>query len=226
MFRIPERSDKAVDVPERAGRSRTTTVESLLVMLSLRPMTGYQIRLAIQRTIGNFWQESFGQIYPALRRMEAEGLIQSSGAAENGNGSRRVYSLTEAGQTRLRDWLELPCDRQVMRDELLLKLFAGSKAPAGSLESHVRAYRDLVAEDLRRYREVEKRLPEAQSGNPELPYIMMTLRQGLLKAEALLRWSEQTIDELRKLQGGRARPDRPVKRLSSAKGVKGERNDS
>jgi DNA-binding PadR family transcriptional regulator len=224
MFTIPERPDKAVDVPDRARRSRTTTVESLLVMLSLRPMTGYQIRLAIQRTIGNFWQESFGQIYPALRRMEADGFIQSSGAAENGNGSGRLYSLTDAGKKWLREWLELPCDRQVMRDELLLKLFAGSKAPAGSLESHVRAYRDLVAEDLRRYREVEKRLPEVQCGNPELPYMMMTLRQGLLKAEALLRWSEQTIDELRKLEQRKARPARGAKRAGSAKEVKGGRD--
>src|SRR5579875_3396783 len=104
MFRIPEHPDEAVDVPARPRGSRTTTVESLLVMLSLRPMTGYQIRLTIQRTISNFWQESFGQIYPALRRMEADGLIASSGAkAENGNGTGRVYSLTDAGRQRLRE---------------------------------------------------------------------------------------------------------------------------
>ena len=44
-------------------------------MLNLRPMSGYQLRLTIRRTIGNFWQESFGQIYPALRTMVAEGLV-------------------------------------------------------------------------------------------------------------------------------------------------------
>lgn len=206
MFKIPELPDNALDVSAKSRSSRTTTVESLLVMLSLAPMTGYQIRLTIQRTIGNFWQESFGQIYPALRRMEAEGLIAGAGerASENGNGSGRTYSLTDKGRRRLREWMELPCERQVMRDELLLKIFSGIDAPRGSLARHVREFREKVLEDLKRYREIEKRLPVAQKGNPALPFYLLTLKQGFLKADALVRWSDEALVELGRLDKERS----------------------
>lgn len=205
MFNVPSGPDTSVDVPApQTRRTRTTTVESLLVMLSLRPMTGYELRLTIGRTIGNFWQESFGQIYPALRTMMREALVTCE--AER---SRKVYSLTDAGRERLGEWLKLPCDRQVMRDELLLKMFAGIEAPRGSLERHVREYREKVLDDLKRYREVEKRLPVAQKGNPALPFYLLTLRQGLLKAEALLRWSDQALAELARLDGEGAESGRP-----------------
>jgi DNA-binding PadR family transcriptional regulator len=202
MFNAPITPDSTVDVPEpQARRARTTTVESLLVMLSLCPMSGYQLRLTIQRTIGNFWQESFGQIYPALRIMAAEGLVTCSVVEESGERSQKMYALTDAGRVRLREWLELPCERQVMRDELLLKIFSGIEAPPGSLQRHVRDYREKVLEDLKRYREVEKRLPVVQKGNPALPFYLLTLRQGLIKAEALLRWSEEALLELKRLDG-------------------------
>jgi DNA-binding PadR family transcriptional regulator len=201
MFNVPLTPDRRVDVAEPAMRRvRTTTVESLLVMLDLHPMSGYQLRLTIGRTIGNFWQESFGQIYPALRVMVAEGLVTCTAVEEVGQRSSKVYALTDAGRERLRQWLELPCERQVMRDELLLKIFSGIDAPRGSLERHVRDYREKVLEDLKRYREVEKRLPVAQKGNPALPFYLLTLRQGLLKAEALLRWSEEAVVELERLE--------------------------
>lgn len=200
MFNVPLVPDRSVDVTEPlARRARTTTVESLLVMLNLHPMSGYQLRLTIQRTIGNFWQESFGQIYPALRTMVAEGLVTSTPIEEPGQRASKVYALTDAGRARLREWLALPCERQVMRDELLLKVFSGIDAPGGCLERDVREYREKVLEDLKRYKEVEKRLPVAQKGNPALPFYLLTLQQGLLKAEALLRWSDYALVELERL---------------------------
>ncbi len=206
MFNVPLASDCRVEVPELSRRrARTTTVESLLVMLSLHSMSGYQLRLTVRRTIGNFWQESFGQIYPALRGMVAEGLVTCVAVEEPGQRASKVYALTEAGRARLREWLNLPCERQVMRDELLLKLFSGIDAPRGSLERHVGEYREKVLDDLQRYREVERRLPVAQKGNPALPYYQLTLRQGLATAEALLRWSDEALVELKRLDEERSR---------------------
>ena len=203
--------DGSLDVPQSVRqRERTTTVESLLVMLSLRPMSGYQLRLTIARTIGNFWQESFGQIYPALRRMEKDGLVVCTEATEAGRRESKVYALTDAGRVRLEEWLGMPCERQVMRNELLLKVFSGVNAPRGSLVRHVREFREKVIADLERYRTVERVLREAQKGNPGLPYYMLTLRQGLLTADALLRWSEETLTELERLEDERDEAEAPV----------------
>jgi DNA-binding PadR family transcriptional regulator len=217
MFHPPAHSDIAVDVPAPPRRSRTSTVESLLVMLNLEPMTGYQLRLAISRSVGNFWQESFGQIYPALRAMAADGLLTCADATSGRSG--KIYSLTDLGREHLQQWLALPCERQVMRDELLLKLFSGVEAPRGALRQHLLAYRKEIAGDLARYREIGKRLPEAQRGSPALPYFLITLRQGLLKAEALLRWADEALLEVERLDvrpahGKRASKPRPHPRSS------------
>jgi DNA-binding PadR family transcriptional regulator len=200
MFNVPLAPNSRVEVSETSTRrARTTTVESLLVMLSLHSMSGYQLQLTVRRTIGNFWQESFGQIYPALRRMVAEGLVRYEAVEEPGQRTSKVYALTDAGRERLREWMSLPCERQVMRDELLLKLFAGIEAPPGCLERHVREYREKVLDDLKRYREAERCLPVAQKGNPALPFYLLTLRQGLRTAEALLQWSDEALAELKRL---------------------------
>jgi hypothetical protein len=50
-------------------------------MLSIQPNlsgSGYEIHKAIEDNFGSFWGESYGQIYPTLKRLAAEGLISPS----------------------------------------------------------------------------------------------------------------------------------------------------
>ena len=78
---------------------RTTTAEALLGMLSLGPMSGYEIRQPIEESIGNFWRESFGQIYPTLKRLVA-GWAGGGGVEERGarvTGRRKVYRADGGG---------------------------------------------------------------------------------------------------------------------------------
>ena len=53
-----------------------STPNALLGLLSLGPMSGYDIRQLIPRSIGYFWNESYGQIYPGLKRLAAAGLVE------------------------------------------------------------------------------------------------------------------------------------------------------
>jgi PadR family transcriptional regulator, regulatory protein AphA len=52
---------------------------AILGMLSLRPMSGYDTRKTVQESIRFFWSESYGQIYPALKRLEAQKLVERAG---------------------------------------------------------------------------------------------------------------------------------------------------
>lgn len=47
---------------------------ALLGMLTLGEMSGYDIKKLFDTSLRNFWGESFGQIYPILRRLVREGL--------------------------------------------------------------------------------------------------------------------------------------------------------
>jgi PadR family transcriptional regulator AphA len=172
---------------------RTTTVESLLGILSLRPMSGYEIRQTMERSTANFWSESFGQIYPALKKLVTLGLAEMEESQPQGKRLQKVYRLTEAGSQRLRVWLDLPCEPQVKRNELLLKLFFGARSTPAAMCAQVEARRAALAASLVRYREIEARIPVLHAGNPGLPYFLMTVRYGIAETQALLGWCEETL---------------------------------
>ena len=110
----PPRSRRSSWGCSRCGRSR-----------------GYDIKAIVDRSTRFFWAASYGQIYPELRRLEAEGLIVGEDAP-NGGRQRRVYSLTPAGREALVEWLLGPTVTIELRDESLLRLFFADALPQGA----------------------------------------------------------------------------------------------
>ena len=72
--------------------SRSTSRYALLGMLSIRPMSGYDIKKLIEASISNFWTESYGQIYPILKTLVAEKLVTRTTAE----------TIRQTGSPRLR----------------------------------------------------------------------------------------------------------------------------
>jgi PadR family transcriptional regulator, regulatory protein AphA len=102
---------------------------AILGLLSLGPMSGYDIKKTIEASLSNFWSESYGQIYPILKSLVADGLATVSVETQTGKPNRYVYALTRAGQDELERWLHRPAEYEVGRNELLLKLFFGWQVP-------------------------------------------------------------------------------------------------
>src|SRR5712664_4721358 len=122
-------------------RPLSNTAYVILGMLSKGPMSGYDIKALADRSVRFFWNLSYGQIYPELKRLGEMGLAEPEQAAR-GERQRIVYRITPAGRDTLHDWLvedaTAGCE---MRDEMLLKLFfADALSPAEQL-AHVRALR-------------------------------------------------------------------------------------
>jgi PadR family transcriptional regulator AphA len=176
------------------------TPNALLGLLSLEPMSGYDIRQMISRSIGYFWSESYGQIYPGLKRLAADGLVEKKTERRKGSPDRHVYSLTAAGREQLRSWLKLPAAREVPRDELLLKLFFGAHAPVKVSRNHVQAYLELQEERVRTYATIRKKLCKEAANDPQLPFCLIALSRGRHASEAAVRWCRETLKELEKLE--------------------------
>src|SRR5207244_7584723 len=104
---------------------RRSTPYAILGMLSFRPMSGYDIRKEAMSSIGHFWNESYGQIYPALGRLAAQGLARRRAVRGIGRPDRQVYEITRQGMAVLRRRLAEPPRTAPIRHELLLKLFFG-----------------------------------------------------------------------------------------------------
>ena len=101
--------------------SHNRTAYVLLGGLSIQSnLSGYELHQAIKENFGSFWGESYGQIYPTLKRLVAEGLIEASGSATAGKKRRQTYALTDAGRVCLREWLAQPFQNDPPRNEFML----------------------------------------------------------------------------------------------------------
>jgi DNA-binding PadR family transcriptional regulator len=152
--------------------------------------------MVISQSIGYFWSESFGQIYPALRKLTAEGYVEKKTERQKGRPDRHMYSLTKSGRKRLEEWLMVPATPEVPRNELLLKLFFGSHAPVSASRENVTAFVATHERALKGYAQIVKEIKRERGSDPQAPYWLMTVSYGRHYSEALVKWGRETLREL------------------------------
>jgi len=70
----------------------------ILSLLEEQPMYGYQITRELQRRSEGYFKMKEGLLYPALHRMEQDGLLRSEWRTVAGSRRRKYYSITEEGR--------------------------------------------------------------------------------------------------------------------------------
>jgi DNA-binding PadR family transcriptional regulator len=175
---------------------------AILGFLTLGPMSGYDIKKLVEESTENFWSESFGQIYPALRRLTEEGLIEKAEAPSEGGRPRHVYSINDRGREALAAWLREPTDPPPVRIELLLKLFFGARCDRATNRQQILAYREQMMRDMERYRSITERLHRERADAADLPYWLLTLRFGERDRAAHIAWCDEALAVLEGLPDG------------------------
>jgi DNA-binding PadR family transcriptional regulator len=175
------------------------TAYAILGILTFHPrQTGYHIRKTVESSVRYFWSESYGQIYPTLKRLAADGLIEPCGPA--GKKRAQEYSITQAGRAALEAWLALPYREDPQRNEFLLKIFFGVQAPPEVAINHLKNYQQRTRRLLDTFTEIETLAIEHNSQEPGFPYWHLTLEFGLAQLRAGLEWSERALERLNQLQ--------------------------
>ena len=171
-------------------RMATAVTPVILGFLSFGPRSGYEIKAAVDRSTRFFWAASYGQIYPELRRLEREGLIEGEDAP-SGRRARRVYRLTADGRESFLAWFDEPIEKVEVRDENLLRLFFADTLPLEEalelLEGRRRFHENVLAALLD--------LDVPPGANP--PFVELVLRWGIDFNEWGARWCEEQIERLR-----------------------------
>ncbi|WP_416484656.1 PadR family transcriptional regulator [Streptomyces sp. CL12] len=83
---------------------------AILGFLYEEPLHGYELRVRIARLSGHVRAVSHGTLYPAIRRMEAAGLLVREAQQGAAAAPRHMLSLTEAGRTELFQCLREPAE--------------------------------------------------------------------------------------------------------------------
>ena len=180
------------------ARRTSSSMEVLLGLLTIAPMSGYDLGQLIRDSIHHFWNESFGQIYPNLKQLAAGGFITGKIEKQKGRPDRQIYSTTKKGRERLRRWLEVEPQPEVPRNELLLKIFFGAQAGPETLRNYVERMVESERAALQRFGLIEREIAK-NTQYPDAPYWQIAVRFGQIEVEAHVRWAEETIGALQKL---------------------------
>jgi PadR family transcriptional regulator, regulatory protein AphA len=190
----------------KGKRALTTTEAAILGVLTIGPMSGYDLKKAIDASVGYFWGPAKSGIYALLPRLVAAGHATSREVAQSGRPDKRIYRITAAGRKALRSWIEdTPAPPDPDRNPLLLKLFFGSLTSP-----------DVLAEQIRARREEAERLDRAldefdREADPADVYGGLTREWGHEYARAVERWARKAEAELARAA---ARADRRGARRS------------
>lgn len=97
---------------------------AILGFLQVMPMTGYDLKTqAFDRTVAHFWSAVQQQIYRELDKMNDLGWVRCDIEVQMDRPSRKVYSITEAGQAELSAWLRQQQPLTPHREAFLIQLF-------------------------------------------------------------------------------------------------------
>lgn len=161
---------------------------ALLGLIHQKTSSGYELRKLFAETAMGSFSDSPGAIYPALGRLERQGLIR--GKVEPGAGMRRrkMFGLTAAGLSSLKQWLPTPITRaDIMRGQQSIMLrFAFTEAVLGP-----RASLQMLKELQRELRPYVAELDDyLKSHAGQMPLSgMLALDSGVRGYQAWLQWT-------------------------------------
>lgn len=118
-----------------------------LGILALGEATGYEIRrMVVEGSFSFFSEASYGSIYPALTRLNEEGLVTCVAMPQNKRPDKKIYSLTDQGRDELTQSLKRDPGPDKNRSEFLASiLFAEAVSPD--------RVDDLIADRIRQHRQ-------------------------------------------------------------------------
>jgi len=164
----------------------------ILGLLAEQPLSGYQIKRIVDIRFGFFWSESFGQIFPALRTLAAEGYALACAGESAGGRGAKMFQITPAGKAALVKWLSQPVEKESYRLEILLKTyFSGFAAPSVML-SHLSAFEESHARQLALLNQFEAELTRLIDADENHRDILRVIESGQRINRAYLDWCRET----------------------------------
>jgi len=167
---------------------------ALLGLLCQSQQSGYDLRKVFETMALGSYSGSPGAIYPALRRLEREGLVAGEIDAKTTLRPKKVFRPTKAGRTALGEWLAEPIEREDVErrlDEVMLRfaflwVLDSEAATRCFLESFLNHVEGYLEELDRQHREIAAEAPRQAR---------LALAAGIEQYRACARWARKAMRE-------------------------------
>lgn len=214
----PEPFLSVVDCPiVRMGYERGVSLRNaLLALLSSGPMTGYDVAKTFASSVGHVWHAANSQIYPELRKLEREGLLDTREVPWGSKGETKTeYEINRRGIEYLHAWQQAPMGYVADRDPARLK---AAYLEWGTRESAETFLREHISHFENQRRQALDEMNRIESGtNPTLVRRLQTVPEAdrdrviafkrfayegrVLRAEAEIAWAERGLQMLGRFGG-------------------------
>ena len=188
---------------------------ALLALLSVEPMTGYDLAKRFESSVAFVWHAPDSQIYPELRKMAKEGLLQAEEVSWGPRGKKTQYRITEEGRAAFRAWMREPVEYSRERDPVHLKAAYLEWAEPNAAREHMQAHidyhtmrRDQWAEMIDQLRAgtnemLSKRLAATAEADRQrtVEYKVFTYEGLIARAETEIEWGKRGLKLIDALSG-------------------------
>lgn len=97
----------------------------ILGLLMREPMSGYDIKQCFETIFSQFFDASYGTIYPTLNQMEKDKYITKEVVIQEGKPNKNVFFITESGKERFYEYLNSSVEPDMIRSDFLMRLHFG-----------------------------------------------------------------------------------------------------
>ncbi|MFN2272553.1 MAG: PadR family transcriptional regulator [Anaerolineae bacterium] len=161
----------------------------ILGLLTRQPMSGYDIKRFLKSLSWLIDVPSLGSLYPSLHALLRDGLVTMEVITSQDRPSRKIYSITDAGQEALQVWLDQPSESDASLKKFIMRLALAGQLSQVGLLAHLEQRRARVAAQ-------KMALEQAIAGEDADLGECLMLDYGLSLAAAELTWLDSTLTRL------------------------------
>lgn len=173
---------------------------AILGFLSYKPLSGYDLKKAFDRSVQHFWPANQSQIYRTLASLSEEGLVDQEVIERDERLDKKMYHITAAGREALHRWLATPLPTQDSREPFLIQVYFAGKLSDEEFEKLLQHAIQEVEQRLAVYKSMYASYRVALGSQEDRrAYFLsvLTLEYGLLQNQVALGWMKSALDRVR-----------------------------
>ena len=170
----------------------------ILGLLADKSLTGYEIKKLIDKKLGALWMESYGQIYPELKKLANEGMVTIEESVEDERVYQKRYHITDSGKKELISWLKMPPENKVVKYEILLKLFFAKHISKDEFSKHIEDFMHEYKDALDKLAGMKVQFDENTPDSDKNIWLELAALFGETLFKAYIEWAEKSLKILDK----------------------------
>jgi DNA-binding PadR family transcriptional regulator len=121
---------------------------AILGLLSLNPLSGYDIKKMFEGSAALYWSGNNNQIYKTLVKLHEQALVTRETQIQDSSPAKKVYSISEKGLEELRRWVSSTPEVPQVRNSFLIQLAWADSLTADELDNLLESYENELRMQL------------------------------------------------------------------------------